>query len=313
MGFWNKVKKGVTDTTKKVVDTTTKAVDTGVDTTTKAVDVVVDTTTKVSKEAVKVTEKTTNDLKKGVCIVNDSVDTAANKLKEDTKKISEESTKALNKANNVVLKPIGNSVVNAAKETSEALGDAGEVFLAGATIVGEGLQESGEFVVETAEAAGEWLTENACEIGMGVAFATVFGAMLYRPEPASIAETTATMAPLSATAIAYIAAKEIGEEVVMGAIIGTACDLTATAFVELIWEIPEVKKGVGNKNKDILTSAISFTIAKSLDAYAGAYIIPQSGAAVICGIVGSMATRLICSGTVPKNWRDWSETASAGL
>lgn len=323
MSFWKKIKKGVSDTTNTVVNTavnttntvvntTNTVVDTAVNTTTTVVNTVVNTTNTVVNDTVKVTEKTTNDLKNGVCNVNNSVDAAVINLKHDINKIDSESKNALAKTNNVVLKPVGKAVVNTAKQTSEALGDAGEIFLAGAIIVGEGLQEGGEFIVEAAEEVAEWVDENACEIGMGLAFATVFGAMLYRPEPASIAETSATMAPLSATAIAYIAAKEIGEEAIMGAIIGVACDLTATAFVDLIWQIPEVKKGVGNKNKDILTSAISFTIAKSLDVYAGAYIIPQSGAAVICGIVGSMATRLICSGTVPKNWRDWTETASAG-
>jgi hypothetical protein len=298
MGFWKKMKKGVSNVTNTVVNTTTNVVNT-----------VVNTTTNVANTAV---NTTTNNLKQGVCLVNDSVDAATNKLKKDAVKINEESNKALGKINETVLTQVGESVVNTAKQTSKSLGDSGETFLAGATIVGEGFECAGDFVVNTAEAAAEWIDENACEIGMGVAFGALFGAMLYRPEPESVAQTSATMAPLSCTAVAYIAAKEIGQEAVMGAIIGVACDLTATSFVELIWQIPEVKKGVGNKNKEILTSAISFTIAKSLDAYAGAYVIPQSGAAVICGIVGSMATRLICSGTVPKNWRDWAETASAG-
>jgi hypothetical protein len=119
----------------------------------------------------------------------------------------------------------------------------------------------------------------------------------------------AATAPLSSTAILYLAAKET-----VGAVaLGTACDLTAKAFVELIWMAPDVRKAIGNSNRQILTDAIAFTLAKSIDAAAGAMIVPQSCAAVVAGVVTTLVAQLACERTLPNGAREWATTGASGL
>ena len=155
----------------------------------------------------------------------------------------------------------------------------------------------------------EWVNANYCHIGVSVALGTIFAVLLYRPEPSSVATTTAATAPLSATAIVYLAAKETVGAVALGA----ACDLTAQAFVELIWMAPDVRKAIGEANKQILTDAIAFTLAKSFDVAAGAMIVPQSCAAVVAGVVSTMVAQLACEQTLPNGAREWATMGSSGL
>ena len=155
----------------------------------------------------------------------------------------------------------------------------------------------------------EWVNANYCQIGVSVALGTIFAVLLYRPEPSSVATTTAATAPLSATAIVYLAAKETVGAVALGA----ACDLTAQAFVELIWMAPDVRKAIGESNKQILTDAIAFTLAKSFDVAAGAMIVPQSCAAVVAGVVTTMVAQLACEQTLPNGAREWATMGSSGL
>ena len=164
-------------------------------------------------------------------------------------------------------------------------------------------------VARGGELMAEWVQANYCQIGVSVALGTVFAALLYRPEPSSVATTTAATAPLSATAIVYLAAKETVGAVALGA----ACDLTAAAFVELIWMAPDVRKAIGESNKQILTAAIAFTLAKSFDAAAGAMIVPQSCAAVVAGIVTTMVAQLACEQTLPNGAREWATVGASGL
>jgi hypothetical protein len=164
-------------------------------------------------------------------------------------------------------------------------------------------------VARGGELMAEWVQANYCQIGVSVALGTVFAVLLYRPEPSSVATTTAATAPLSATAIVYLAAKETVGAVALGA----ACDLTAQAFVELIWMAPDVRKAIGEANKQILTDAIAFTLAKSFDVAAGAMIVPQSCAAVVAGIVTTMVAQLACEQTLPNGAREWATMGSSGL
>ena len=164
-------------------------------------------------------------------------------------------------------------------------------------------------VARGGELMAEWVQNNYCQIGVSVALGTVFAALLYRPEPSSVATTTAATAPLSATAIVYLAAKETVGAVALGA----ACDLTAQAFVELIWMAPDVRKAIGESNKQILTAAIAFTLAKSFDVAAGAMIVPQSCAAVVAGIVTTMVAQLACEQTLPNGAREWATVGASGL
>jgi hypothetical protein len=164
-------------------------------------------------------------------------------------------------------------------------------------------------VARGGELMAEWVNANYCQIGVSVALGTVFAVLLYRPEPSSVATTTAATAPLSATAIVYLAAKETVGAVALGA----ACDLTAQAFVELIWMAPDVRKAIGEANKQILTDAIAFTLAKSFDVAAGAMIVPQSCAAVVAGVVTTMVAQLACEQTLPNGAREWATMGASGL
>ena len=164
-------------------------------------------------------------------------------------------------------------------------------------------------VARGGELMAEWVQANYCQIGVSVALGTVFAVLLYRPEPSSVATTTAATAPLSATAIVYLAAKETVGAVALGA----ACDLTAQAFVELIWMAPDVRKAIGEANKQILTDAIAFTLAKSFDVAAGAMIVPQSCAAVVAGVVSTMVAQLACEQTLPNGAREWATVGASGL
>ena len=164
-------------------------------------------------------------------------------------------------------------------------------------------------VARGGELMAEWVQANYCQIGVSVALGTIFAALLYRPEPSSQATTVAATAPLSSTAIVYLAAKETVGKVALGA----ACDLTAQAFVELIWMAPDVRKAIGEANKKILTDAIAFTLAKSFDVAAGAMIVPQSCAAVVAGVVTTMVAQLACEQTLPNGARDWAAVGASGL
>ena len=173
----------------------------------------------------------------------------------------------------------------------------------------QGARQGVYAVAQGGELIAEWVEANYCQIGVSIALGTVFAALLYRPEPSSQATTVAATAPLTSTAILYLAAKET-----VGAVaLGTACDLTASAFVDLIWMAPDVRKAIGEANKQILTAAIAFTLAKSIDAAAGAMIVPQSCAAVVAGVVTTLVAQLACERTLPNGAREWATTGASGL
>jgi hypothetical protein len=106
-----------------------------------------------------------------------------------------------------------------------------------------------------------------------------------------------------------LAAKETVGAVALGA----ACDFTAKSFVELIWITPDVRKAIGEQNKQLLTDGIAFTLAKSIDVAAGAMIVPQSCAAVVAGIVTTLVAQLACEQTLPNGAREWATVGASGL
>lgn len=263
------VTKAVTDTANTVVKETTKAVNVAGKT-------IVDTAGKVTAEGEKLAKDTANTLAK------EAVSAAVQAYTDTTK-----------------------AALVTAKVADQALGE----IEAGAKITGKILEQGVYEVGQAGELIAAWIEENYCQIGVSIALGTIFAGLLYRPEPSSQATTTAATAPLSATAIAYLAAKET-----VGAVaLGTACDLTAKAFVELIWISNDIQKAIGNKNKQILTDAIAFTLAKSIDKAAGAMIVPQSCAAVVAGIVTTLVAQLACEGTLPSGAREWATVGASGL
>lgn len=263
------VQKAVTDTANTVAKETTKVVNVAGKT-------IVDTAGKVTAEGEKLAKDTANTIAK------ETVSKAVQAYADTTK-----------------------AALVTAKVADQAVGE----IEAGAKLTGKILEQGVYEVAEAGELIAEWIEENYCQIGVSIALGSVFAALLYRPEPSSQATTTTATAPLTATAIAYLAAKET-----VGAVaLGTACDLTAKAFVELVWIAPDVAKAVGNKNKQILTDAVAFTLAKSIDKAAGAMIVPQSCAAVVAGIVTTLVAQIACEGTLPSGAREWATAGASGL
>jgi hypothetical protein len=278
---WKKIGSDINKAiVKPVQQAVTPVVNTVVKETNKAVNVagktIVDTTGKITKDAENLAKDT------------------ANKIAKETTSVAVQAYTDTTRAALVT-----------AKVADQAVGE----IEAGAKLTGKVLEQGVYEVAQGGELIAAWIEENYCQIGVSIALGTIFAGLLYRPEPASQATTTAATAPLSATAIAYLAAKET-----VGAVaLGTACDLTAKAFVELIWMSPDIQKAIGNKNKQILTDAIAFTLAKSIDKAAGAMIVPQSCAAVVAGIVTTLVAQIACEGTLPNGAREWASTGASGL
>jgi hypothetical protein len=249
------------------------------------------------------------EIEKGINQAGNAIVNTANTAVKSTEQIAKD---AVNSAKGIAVGPVYQAYVdttkNAMKQAKVAEAAMDDIE-AGAKLAVKGLEEGAYKVAEGGELIAEWAQANYCQIGVNLALGTLFGALLYRPEPSSQATTTAATAPLTATAIAYLAAKETVGKVALG----TACDLTAQAFVELIWMAPDVRKAIGNSNKKILTDAIAFTLAKSIDKAAGAMVIPQSCAAVVAGVVTTLVAQLACERTLPNGAREWGTTGASGL
>lgn len=278
---WKKIGNDINKTVvQPVQQAVTPVVNTVVKETSKAVNVagktIVDTAGKVTAEGEKLAKDTANTIAK------ETVSAAVQAYTDTTK-----------------------AALITAKVADQAVGE----IEAGAKLTGKILEQGVYEVAEVGELIAEWVEENYCQIGVSIALGTIFAALLYRPEPSSQATTTAATAPLSSTAILYLSAKET----VGAAALGTACDLTAKAFVELIWISKDIQKAIGNKNKQILTDAIAFTLAKSIDKAAGAMIVPQSCAAVVAGIVTTLVAQLACEQTLPSGAREWATVGASGL
>lgn len=258
---------------------------------------------------IKEIEKGVNQVGNTIIDTTNTVVNQTTNVVNDTEKLAKDT---VNTVKNFAVGPAYQVMVDSTKNAMESAKVATEAINdieAGAKLAVKGLEEGAFIVAEGGELIAEWVEANYCQIGVSVALGTIFAGLLYRPEPSSQATTTAATAPLTATAIAYLAAKET-----VGAVaLGTACDLTASAFVELIWMSPDVKKAIGSKNKSLLTSGIAFTLSKSIDKAAGAMIIPQSCAAVVAGIVTTLTAQLACERTLPNGAREWAAAGAGGL
>ena len=263
---------------------------------------VVKETTEVVNTMATGTTKTVNVTGKAIVDTSGKVTAEGEKLAKDTvTAIQKTVISSANQAKVIATK----SAMATANVADTAMND----IEAGSKLAVKGIEQGVYAVKDAGELITEWAETNYCQIGVSIALGTIFAALLYRPEPSSVATTTAATAPLSATAIAYLVAKET-----VGAIaLGTACDLTAKAFVELIWIAPDVQKAIGKKNKQLLTDGIAFTLAKSIDVAAGSMIIPQSCAAVVAGIVTTLTAQLVCERTFPNGAREWATTGANGL
>lgn len=257
-----------------------------------------DAVAKAAEDAANATKKAAEDAARA------TADAAAK-----TAKVATDTVNTVNKITVSAADQVKVTATKSAMATANVSAAAMNDIEAGSKLALKGMEQAGTYAVEAGELIAEWAEANYCQIGVSIALGTIFAALLYRPEPSSVATTTAATAPLSSTAILYLAAKET-----VGAVaLGTACDLTAQAFVELIWISSDVRKAIGSKNKQILTDAIAFTLAKSIDAAAGAMVVPQSCAAVVAGIVTTLVAQLACEQTLPSGAREWATTGASGL
>ena len=267
---------------------------------------VVQPTTNVINTVIRETPKAIN-------VAGQQITDGAGKLTSQAEQLSRN---AINSVNNIGVSAAGQAKVGytrhgmwSAKVADAALGDIDAGSKLAIRAMEQGARAGVYGVARGGELMAEWVQANYCQIGVSVALGTIFAALLYRPEPSSQATTVAATAPLSSTAILYLAAKETVGAVALGA----ACDLTAQAFVELIWMAPDVRKAIGEANKKILTDAIAFSLAKSFDVAAGAMIVPQSCAAVVAGIVVTMVAQLACEQSLPNGAREWATVGASGL
>jgi hypothetical protein len=299
---WKSFTKSVSKAANKVADTTTSVVNTVVDTT-------VDTANTVAKETTKAVDTVATETTKAVNVAGKAIVDTTGAVTKEGIQFAEDTANSIAKETVSAADQVKVTATKNAMATANVASAAMNEIEAGSKLAVKGMEQAGTCVVEAGILVAEWAEDNYCQIGVSIALGTIFAALLYRPEPVSVATTTAATAPLSATAILYLAAKET-----VGAVaLGTACDLTAQAFVELIWISDDVRKAIGNKNKQILTDAIAFTLAKSIDAAAGAMIVPQSCAAVVAGIVTTLVAQLACDQTLPNGAREWASTGASGL
>jgi hypothetical protein len=298
MSWWKKATKSVSHAATSTVNTVSNTANDAAAATKKAADDAAAATKKAADDAAAATAKAAKDA------ANATAKAAAQTAKAATDTVNTINKTTVSAANQVKVTAT-KSAMATAKVSAAAMND----IEAGSKLALKGMEQAGSYAVEAGELIAEWAEANYCQIGVSLALGTIFAALLYRPEPASVATTTAATAPLSSTAIMYLAAKET-----VGAVaLGTAVNLTAQAFVELIWISPDIRKAIGNKNKQILTDAIAFTLAKSIDAAAGAMVVPQSCAAVVAGIVTTLVAQLACEQTLPSGAREWASTGASGL
>ena len=228
---------------------------------------------------------------------------AAAKLIETTANKSIDSMKAIAVGSYQASVVVTNNAMKQAKVADAALG----AIEAGAKLAGKALMVGVTEVAQVGVLIAEWAEANYCQIGVSLALGIFFAALLYRPEPASIATTTTATAPITTTAAAYLVAKES----VGAGLIGSVCDLVAEAFVELILLVPDIKNAIGSA-KDILIDAIGMSLALSFDVAAGAMTVPYAAAAVVAGVITTLTASLVCLKKLPYSdvkvrMLDWVE------
>lgn len=273
---WNPFKKkSWTDLGKKIVDTGKDAGNAIVDTANDVAKVVTDTANTVAKTTVDV--------------ANDCAKT----LNKTAQQVEAEANKAIKTINNQVLQPAEQATVDAYNDAAKTANYASDEFVAGLKTAGSAIETGAVVVGESLVEAGEYIAEHACTIGVSSAITGAFAATLNNP--ATEGETCAMFAPMcSATAVA------MAQGALTRAVIMTQCNACSSFLVDMIWHIPDVRKGVGDKHKDDLIAAITFVMSQAVIKTPYAWLSPQTASLMLSGIVGYIASNLICTGKLPK-------------
>jgi len=258
-------------------DVAAKAAQDTIDAANKAAQDVIDATNAVIAEATTITN---NAIKQTSTILNQTAD-----------EIVDGTNAAIATLNNTVLEPVQQASVDALNDAAEAAKIAGDDFDAGLKVAAQAIEKGAVQVEEGLVAIGEYLSSHACSIALGAALTGAFAATLNNPE--TEAETTAMFAPMS-VAVAQKMIVGAAEDVACAA----ACRTVAASMVEIVWVIPEVKKGVGG-HKDDLIGAVAFTMSMVIDDSPYAFLSPQTASLAVAGIVSFIVSSLVCDGTLP--------------
>ena len=245
--------------------------------------------TNTANTVAKETEKAANTVAK---TATDVVNDAGKALNKTAAQIEAEANKAINDINKQVLQPATQIAVDSYNESAKAANYASDEFTAGLKTAGAAIEDGAVMVGDSLVEAGLYIAEHACLIGVSSAITGAFAASLNNP--ATEGETTAMFAPMcSATALA------MAKGALNRAVINTECNACASFLVGMIWNIPDVKKGVGEKHKNDLIAAIAFVMSQAVVKSPWAWLSPQTASIMLSGIVGYIVSELVCTGKLP--------------
>jgi hypothetical protein len=225
-------------------------------------------------------------------ISNAAIASAAGILDITVEDVTDGVNQAIKDINETVLEPIAQVSVDALVEAADARLDlAVDEFKAGCVVAAVAIEAGAVQVEEGLVAIGEYLESHACNLALGGLITGAFAGMLNTP--ASEVETTAMFAPLSAATADTMVASAV-EEVAYRAVSATV----ASAMVEVVWTIPDVRKGVGH-SKDALVASVAFLIQCMVQTTPWALLSPQTASVAVAGLVGYVVSSLVCDGTLP--------------
>ena len=224
-------------------------------------------------------------------ITNEAVASAAGVLNMTVDAVNAGIDGCIQDINETVLEPVAKASVDALGDAAAACSLAVDEFEAGCIVAAVAIEAGAVQVEEGLVAIGEYLESHACNIALGGLITGAFAGMLNNP--ATEAETTAMFAPLSAATAATMVASAV-EEVAYRAVSATI----ASAMVEVVWVIPEVRKGVGH-SKDALVASVAFLVQCMVQTTPWALLSPQTASVAVAGLVGYVVSSLVCDGTLP--------------
>lgn len=313
MSIWDDITKaaddvvdGLTDAekaaekaAKDAADAAAKAAEDAANAVAKAAEDAANAAAKAAQDAIDAANKAAQDvidatnavIAEATTITNDAIKQTSTILNQTADEIVDGTNAAIATLNNTVLEPVQQASVDALNDAAEAAKIASDEFEAGAKVAAAAIEDSALQVEQGLVAIGEYLSSHACSMALGAALTGAFAATLNNPE--TEAETTAMFAPMS-VAVAQKMIVGAAEDVACAA----ACRTVAASMVEIVWVIPEVKKGVGG-HKDDLIGAVAFTMSMVIDDSPYAFLSPQTASLAVAGIVSFIVSSLVCDGTLP--------------
>ena len=224
-------------------------------------------------------------------ITNEAVASAAGVLNMTVDAVNDGIYGCIDDINETVLEPIAQASVDALSEAAYEANLAVSEFEAGCVVAAVAIEAGAVKVEQGLVEIGEYLESHACNIALGGLITGAFAGMLNNP--ATEVETTAMFTPLSAATAATMVASAV-EEIAYRAVSATI----ASAMVEVVWVIPEVRKGVG-KSKDTLVASVAFLVQCMVQTTPWALLSPQTASVAVAGLVGYVVSSLVCDGTLP--------------